>query len=123
MKKQVIAQNKKNGYGNPMRPIFAGGYISSYVELNDKSFDSFDLSLDDEKVRIMIFHKSYKTDNPLIKILKDAYAKHIPIACVYYDSIDGNVLQYAYVNFSSSSSESRQEVIDLYIDEDEELPL
>lgn len=43
-----------------------------------------------------------KYPNPTAQIVKDAFEKHIPISCVYYDDgKGGNKMSCCYANFSA----------------------
>lgn len=131
MKKQIIQENMTDKFGNSLTPCFLGGYISSlcmldgsvngitkpYISIDVRSFSNNDAADDFETVRIMVFKKSYGHDNPLIKLIIDAYNKKVPISFVYYSGPLGNTMSNSlYVNFSANTSNltlTSKEVIDM----------
>ncbi len=76
--------------------FFLGGYISNLIDNPDKPYISIAMKSYDDKssdtVFIMIFKQAgygrNKYPNPTATIVKDAFEKQCPIACVYYN--DGN---------------------------------
>ena len=101
----MLSQKLNNIYEN----YFLGGYISNLIDNPDKPYLSIAMkSYDREKsktVFIMIFRMSgygdNKYPNPTAQIVKDAFEKHIPICCVYYnDNGQGNKMSCCYANFS-----------------------
>jgi hypothetical protein len=101
----MVTQKLNNFYSN----YFLGGYISnlidnpvkSYISISMKSFNSES----SETIFIMVYRKAgygdKKYPNPMAKIVKDAFEKHIPICCVYYnDNGKGNKMSCCYANFS-----------------------
>ena len=101
----MLTQKLKNKYEN----YFLGGYISNLIDNPDKSYISISMkSFNDESSKtifIMVYRKAGYGDNkyinPMVKIVKDAFEKHIPISCVYYDDgKGGNKMSCCYANFS-----------------------
>ena len=79
----MLTQKSKNKYEN----YFLGGYISNLIDNPDKSYVSISMkSFNDESSKtifIMVYRKAgygdNKYTNPMVKIVKDAFEKHIPI--------------------------------------------
>ena len=101
----MLTQKLKKIYEN----YFLGGYISNLIDNPDKSYISIAMkSFNNESSKtifIMVYRKSGYGDNqyinPMVKIVKDAFEKHIPICCVYYnDNGRGNKMSCCYANFS-----------------------
>ena len=89
---------------------FLGGYISTLIDDPEKSYISISMKSFNDKscktILIMVFRKAgygdNKYPNPMIKIVKDAFEKNIPICCVYYnDNGKGNKMSCCYANFSA----------------------
>ena len=102
----MVTQKLNNLYEN----YFLGGYISNLIDNPDKSYISISMkSFNDESSKtifIMVYRKAGYGDNkyinPMVKIVKDAFEKHIPICCVYYnDNGKGNKMSCCYANFSA----------------------
>ena len=102
----MLTQKLKNIYEN----YFLGGYISNLIDNPDKSYISISMkSFNDESSKtifIMVYRKAgygdNKHPNPMAKVVKDAFEKHIPISCVYYnDNGKGNKMSCCYANFSA----------------------
>ena len=101
----MTAQRLNSKYPN----FFLGGYISNLIDNPDKPYISIAMKSYDEKssdtVFIMIFKQAgygkNKYPNPTATIVKDAFEKQRPIACVYYnDGNGGNKMSCCYTNFS-----------------------
>lgn len=102
----MLEQKLNNRYDNH----FLGGYISNLIDNPEKSYISISMkSYDQEKSKtifIMVFRMSgygdNKYPNPTAKIVKDAFEKRVPIACVYYDDgKGGNKMSCCYTNFTA----------------------
>jgi len=117
MKVQYIQENKVDKVGNKLKIAFAGGYISNIVKYEPpeeeyRTYISVDIKVCDtstdekETIRLMVFKKFYKSDNPNVKLLIDAFEKQVPVAVVFYHGPLGNVFQCCYTNFSTSKSAS-----------------
>ena len=103
----MTAQRLNNLYDN----YFLGGYINNLIDNPDKHYISIAMkSYDDESsdtIFIMIFKQTgygrNKYPNPTAMIVKDAFEKQCPIACVYYnDGNGGNKMSCCYTNFTST---------------------
>ena len=103
----MTAQKLNNLYAN----YFLGGYISNLIDNPDKPYISIAMKSYDDKasdtVFIMIFKQAgygkNKYPNPTATIVKDAFEKQCPIACVYYnDGNGGNKMSCCYTNFTAS---------------------
>lgn len=128
MKAQKL-NNKKDNY-------FIGGYITNLIAYPDRSYISISMKsfneTSEETIYIMIFKKcgfgSKKYSNPTIKILEDAFAQRLPVACVYYNNGDCNVMSCCYANFTTSAKANITEETDaaadfaLLNDDNAELP-
>lgn len=112
MKAQKL-NNKKDNY-------FIGGYITNLIAYPDRSYISISMKsfngTDDETIYIMIFKKSgfgnKKYTNPTVKILEDAYSQKVPVACVYYNNGDCNVMSCCYANFTANGNMEYAQEID-----------
>ena len=103
MKSNVI----KNTDENTTNKIL-GSYITSMHTFPDRSYISIGVKDGTETIYIMIFKRcgygNKKYDNPTVKIVMDAFSKGIPIAFVYTESKQSNVMVCAYTNFSVDTS-------------------
>lgn len=106
----MVTQKLNNVHTN----YFLGGYISNLIDNPEKPYISISMKSYDDKasktVFIMIFKQSgygdSKYPNPTAKVVKDAYEKQRPIACVYYDDgRGGNKMSCCYTNFSVKDDE------------------
>ena len=105
----MTAQKLNNLYTN----YFLGGYISNLIDNPDKPYISIAMKSYDDKasdtVFIMIFKQAgygkNKYPNPTATIVKDAFEKQCPIACVYYnDGNGGNKMSCCYTNFTATGN-------------------
>lgn len=105
----MTAQRLNSKYPN----FFLGGYISNLIDNPDKPYISIAMKSYDDKssdtVFIMIFKQAgygkNKYPNPTATIVKDAFEKQRPIACVYYnDGNGGNKMSCCYTNFSATDN-------------------
>ncbi len=122
MKSNNIPNSKENTTNK-----FLGSYITGLKDYPDRSYISISLKDGTETVYIMIFKQAgygkKKYNNPLVKIITDAYYKSIPIACVYTEGESCNVMLCAYTNFSvdcSSAEETKTDNSSADIEIDEE---
>jgi len=103
MKSNVIKNTDENTTNK-----FLGSYITSMHTFPDRSYISIGVKDGTETIYIMIFKKcgygNKKYDNPTVKIVMDAFSKGIPIAFVYTESKQSNVMVCAYTNFSVDTS-------------------
>ena len=103
MKSNIIKNSTEN-----TKNKFLGGYINSLNNYPERSYISIGVKDDNETIYIMIFKKcgygKNKYTNPTVKIVMDAFDKGIPIAFVYTESEQSNVMLCAYTNFSSTCS-------------------
>jgi len=114
----MLKQKLNNTYTN----YFLGGYISNLIDKPDKPYISICMKSYDketsENVFIMVFKNAgygeNKYPNPLAQIVKDAFEKHIPICCVYYnDNGKGNKMSCCYTNFSVDKNAENIADVDL----------
>ena len=105
----MTAQRLNSKYPN----FFLGGYISNLIDNPDKPYISIAMKSYDDKssntVFIMIFKQAgygkSKYPNPTATIVKDAFEKQCPIACVYYnDGNGGNKMSCCYTNFTATGN-------------------
>ena len=86
---------------------FVGSYIRNIIDYADRSYISVMLSPGNKgeagaPIYIMVFKETgfkKKVTNPMVQILRDAFVNRMPVACVYYDNGQGNVMQCVYTNF------------------------
>jgi len=105
----MTAQRLNNKYPT----YFLGGYISNLIDNPDKSFISIAMksynSTSRKTIFIMVFRFSGYNDNkypnPTVQVVKDAFEKQCPIACVYYnDGNGGNKMSCCYTNFTATGN-------------------
>lgn len=104
---------KSNKLSNKKNNNFLGGYIT-YLKRYDgndgdeRNYISIKMKDGDDTIDIMIFKTSgynkKKYPSPLVKLVIDAYEQKIPIACVYNEQPESNVMECVYTNFSVNAA-------------------
>ena len=103
---------KSNKLSNEKNNNFLGGYITYLkrydgIDGDERKYISIKMKDGDDTIDIMIFKQcGYKTKyaNPLVKLVIDAYEQKIPIACVYNEQAESNVMECVYTNFSVNAA-------------------
>lgn len=103
---------KSNKLSNEKNNNFLGGYITYLkrydgIDGDERKYISIKMKDGDDTIDIMIFKQcGYKTKyaNPLVKLVIDAYEQKIPIACVYNEQPESNVMECVYTNFSVNAA-------------------
>ncbi|MBE6780974.1 MAG: hypothetical protein E7545_08350 [Ruminococcaceae bacterium] len=105
MKSNKLSNNKNN--------CFLGGYITYLkrfdgIDGDERKYISIKMKDGDDTIDIMVFkesgYKNKKYPNPLVKLVIDAYEQKIPIACVYNEQPESNVMECVYTNFSVNAA-------------------
>jgi hypothetical protein len=104
---------KSNKLSNDKNNCFLGGYITYLkrfdgIDGNERKYISIKMKDGDDTIDIMVFkesgYKKKKYPNPLVKLVIDAYEQKLPIACVYNEQPESNVMECVYTNFSVNAT-------------------
>ena len=78
------------------------------IDGDERKYISIKMKDGDDTIDIMVFkesgYKNKKYPNPLVKLVIDAYEQKIPIACVYNEQPESNVMECVYTNFSVNAA-------------------